>query len=105
MTETQLDHGVDGRLRPIVDKVLELYGITREVLTEGSGRGPVEARSTYSWLAVQLGVNVTIEEIAKYVGASTKSLVVQGVERVEKLRLTDKWLRESTDRLLAELRA
>lgn len=105
MTDTVLDHAVDGRLRPIVDKVLELYGITREVLELGSGRGPVEARSTYCWLTLQLGLNVTMQEIAEYIGGSTKTLVVQGVERIEKLRQTDKWLRESTDRILAELRA
>lgn len=101
-----VDSGVQARMRPIVDAVLKLYGITHEeLLKDGKHRGAVEARSTCCWLARRLAVAVTLAEMATVVGVKTHGAVRQCELRIEKLRVRDRWLRENTDALLMELSA
>jgi chromosomal replication initiation ATPase DnaA len=101
-----MDSGAQARMRPIIEGVLKLYGMTRqEMVTESKRRGPVEARSACCWLARRLKIAVTITEMANMLGVKSHGSVRQGIERIENLRQRDRWLREGTDALLAELSA
>jgi len=108
MEEKQIDLGVVARMRPIIDGVLKLYGFSRETLLEGTTRGPIEARSSCCWLARQLELPITFDEIAASLSwverRRGRTMVQQGLARIRERRPKDKWLREGLDALLTELR-
>lgn len=96
-------------MRPIIDAVLKRYGLTRELLVTTTAvrdvRASVEARSMCCWLARQIKLPITDQEIAAILGSSARSTVVQGVRRINALRDRDRVIREQTDALVVELGA
>jgi len=91
---------------PIIAAVLRRYELKHEVLVApGKARRAVtEARAVCSWLARQLELPMSDTEIASalHKGAATVS---KGARRVARQRNRDRWLRETTDELLQELRS
>ena len=95
-----------GRMSPIIEAVLKLYSIKHEALVQPgkSVRAITEARDVCCWLAKELKLPLTDDEIAASLNKGG-SVTKVAVRRTNKLRLRDRWLRESTDQLLAELSA
>jgi len=93
-----------GLLKPIFDKVCEQYRMTFVGLLDGRTPLPLEARQVCCWLANKLQLRLTYTEIADVLGRS-RNTAERAVEAIERQRVEDAWLREVTDRLLAELRA
>lgn len=92
-------------MTPIIQAVLKRYGVQREALDAPgrSTRGVSEARAICCWIAKDLTSLTDIEIGAHF--KKTRSFVPLAVRRIDRQRRKDKWLRDNTDQLLAELRA
>ncbi len=94
-----------GAMLPIILAVVREYKISEEVLVqEGQSPTPLQARRVCAWLAERLSVRLSTGEIGKAIGRD-RYAVFRGVAIIEARRRNDTWLREMTDRLLAELSA
>jgi len=94
-----------GIMRPILDAVTREYRTTLTALRDGGKTPtPVEARQVCYWLADKLAIRLAPVEIGDVLNV-TRNTVPKGVQTIERKRAEDSWLREMTDRLLAELRA
>jgi hypothetical protein len=91
-----------GKMRPIFDVVGREYQMTLVGMLHGKTPTPLQARQVCCWLADKLKVKLTFVEIAAVLKRS-RNCAPQGIAAIEKLRATDAWLREMTDRLLEEL--
>ncbi len=88
---------------PIISAVTREYKISEEVLVQpGQSPTPLQARRVCAWLAERLAVRLSPGEIGKALGRD-RYAVYRGVAIIEQRRGTDTWLRDMTDRLLAEL--
>jgi chromosomal replication initiation ATPase DnaA len=92
-----------GPMLAIISAVIREWKITEQVLVqEGQSPTPLEARRVCAWLAERLNVRLSPEEIGQALGRD-RHTYYRGVKVTERDRGTDPWLREVTDRLLAEL--
>jgi len=74
------------------------------MVAPGKSPTPLQARYVCAWLADRLQVRLAPNEVSQVLGRS-KNLMALGVVAIEKLRETDAWIKNLTDRLLAELQA
>jgi chromosomal replication initiation ATPase DnaA len=93
-------------MRPVIDAVLKLYRLDHEALVSPykSTLAVTEARGVCWWLAKQLDLPLNEDELGAALGKKAKAVQL-AVKRIREARLSDTWLRESTDSLLAELRS
>lgn len=93
-----------GVMRPIVEAVIREYKMSEAALVApGKSPTPAQARHVCAWLADKLAVRLSIGEVGAVLGRSKNAMGV-GVAAVERLRKTDRWIKDLTDRLLVELR-
>lgn len=105
---------IQGRMGPIIDKVVVVYELTLEDFgLDGVGGGDhrsrrarsiSEAKDLCCWIAKELGVPLTNTEISAALNRE-RSTFTPGVQRCKELQKRDRWLRETAERLLSELRA
>ncbi len=92
-------------MMPIILAVTREYKLTEEVLVQpGQSPTPLQARRVCAWLAEQLGVRLSPGEVGRALGRD-RYAVFRGRALIAQHREKDSWLREMTDRLLAELSA
>ncbi len=89
-------------MRPVVTAVTAAYEMSETAMLTSTRRTASQARSVCAWLAVKLGYRMSQGEIAEVLGRS-KTAVSNAIDMVDKLRVTDAWVKDLTDRLLAEL--
>lgn len=81
------------------------FGITQDALLKSKKLPtPVRARMVCYWLSRKLTVRLTDTEIYRALGRK-RAMIQRSVDAIDAQRTDDAWLRETTDRLLAELRA
>ena len=73
------------------------------LVARGKSPTPLQARYVCAWLAGKLAVRLAPAEVSQVLGRS-KNLMNLGIAATERLRETDTWIKDLTDRLLVELR-
>lgn len=91
-----------GQMLPIFEAVGREYKMTLPAMLHGKTPTPLQARQVCCWLTDRLKLRLTYVEIAQVLRRS-RNCAPQGIAAIGRLRETDPWLRETTDRLLAEL--
>lgn len=90
-------------MRPIVLAVTREFQMTEAALVApGKSPTPLQARYVCAWLAEKLAVRLAPNEVSEVLGRS-KNLMMLGVRATDRLRETDSWIKDLTDRLLVEL--
>ena len=92
-------------MEPLVIAVAREFGIAPQVIIDSTMLPtPRQARQVCYWLARRLELRLTDTEIYRALGRK-QGLVQRGVDQVNEQRETDEWLKNTTDRLLAELQS
>ena len=105
MINTTSELGVAARMRPVIDRVAKAYGITREQLLSGGTYEIIEAKSLCVWLAREIELPLSGDQLRSVLGYTSRSLVRQAMHRITERRRVDRTLLETSDRLVEELRA
>lgn len=93
-----------GQMKPIIDAVAREYKITEAAMVSKDSSGtPAEARMVCCWLAVQL-LRLTRQEIAEVFGRE-KHNANAAARSIDKKRDNDAYIKQVTDKLLAELQS